>query len=334
MRLEGQRALVTGATGFIGGRMAERLVKEENVKVRALVRTPEKAGHLEAIGIEVVKGDVTDPDSVRRAMDGCSLVFHCAAFMHDADENLDGFRRVNVHGTGNVLNAATAAKVKLLLYISSIAVYGIDPREGTNELKNFQASGIPYSDSKIEAEELVVRHAKQTSLPLVIIRPANVYGPRSSFWTVGLLMMIKAGRVTLIDKGRGKSNHVYIDNLVDAILLAARNDSSLGEDFIISDDAKTPWSEFLGYYAQMLGHEPLPSMSLVRAKTTGFLMELAARVTGGTPSLTRIEVRCWTQTGTFDISKARRELGYVPRVSLNEGMKKTQQWLKEHGYLA
>ena len=180
---------------------------------------------------------------------------------------------------------------------------------------------------------MVNRYAERTNLPLVIIRPANVYGPRSSFWTVGLLAMIDAGRLTLIDDGRGQSNHVYIDNLVDAILAAARTDSAVNEDFIISDGAETPWSEFLGHYAKMAGRDPLPSISLARAKCMAFLSEFGARVVGGTPGLTRIEVRCWTQSGTFDISKARRVLNYAPRVSLNEGMKKTEHWLRESGHI-
>ena len=226
MRLAGKKAFITGATGLIGGRLAERLTNEEHAEVRTLVRSPEKVGHLASIGIELVQGDVTDPASVRRAMEGCSLAFHCAALMHDADATLEGFRQVNVGGTANVLDAATDAGVELLVYISSIAVYGIDPRVHTDETGTFQTTGIPYSDSNTEAEELVARHAERTNLPLVIIRPANVYGPRSSFWTVGLLTMIDAGRLTLIDDGRGQSNHVYIDNLVDAILSAARTDSA------------------------------------------------------------------------------------------------------------
>lgn len=267
-------------------------------------------------------------------MAGCSLAFHCAALMHDAGATLEGFRQVNVGGTANVLDAAMDEGVELLVYISSIAVYGIDPKAHTDETGPFWTTGIPYSDSKIEAERLVNRYAERTNLPLVIIRPANVYGPRSSFWTVGLLAMIDAGRLTLIDDGRGQSNHVYIDNLVDAILAAARTDSAVNEDFIISDGAETPWSEFLGHYAKMAGRDPLPSISLARAKCMAFLSEFGARVVGGTPGLTRIEVRCWTQSGTFDISKARRVLNYAPRVSLNEGMKKTEHWLRESGHIA
>ncbi len=313
--------------------MAERLTGEEKAEVRALARSPEKARRLASIGVEIVEGDVTDAASVCRAMEGCSVVFHCAALMHDAGAAPERFRKVNVGGTANVLDAAAEAGVERLVHISSIAVYGIDPGMHTDETGPFRTTGIPYSDSKIEAERLVARHAERTHLPLVVIRPANVYGPRSSFWTLGLLSMIDAGRLTLIDDGRGQSNHVYIDNLVDAILSAARTDSALREDFIISDGAETPWSEFLGYYARMIGRDPLPRVSLVRAKWMAYRSELSARIVGGTPALTSLEVRLWTQTGAFDIAKARRILGYAPRVSLNEGMKRTERWLRESGHI-
>ena len=158
-----------------------------------------------------------------------------------------------------------------------------------------------------------------------IIRPANVYGPRSSFWTVALLMMIKAGKLKLIDDGRGMSNHVYIDNLVDAILLAAQNEMAPGESFIISDGVKTPWKDFLGYYTRMLGREPLPSISKARAWLTGLLLEGASQMTGKAPSLSRRAVGFWTQNGTYIITKARTMLGYSPRKTLDEGMKRTEK---------
>jgi len=317
MELRGKKALVTGATGFIGGRLAERLVSEEGVKVRVLVRTPGKAEWLVSSGMEVVEGDVTDLDSIRRTIEGCQIVFHCAAMMHDGQATLDEFRRVNVEGTRYVLEAAADVGVERFAHISSIAVYGISPREGTSETDPYQPCGLFYCDTKIETEEVAFPYYKERELPLVIIRPANVYGPRSSFWTVGLMMMIKSGQLELIDGGQGMSNHVYIDNLVDAILLAAQNDAAVGEAFIVSDGAKTPWKDFLGFYARMLGRDPLPVISRDAA-----LRHLPAEIVG-----------FWTQEGWFDIGKARTVLGYEPRIPLAEGMRLTEQWLREAGYL-
>ncbi|MBA2526285.1 MAG: hypothetical protein H0V18_10995 [Pyrinomonadaceae bacterium] len=130
------------------------------------------------------------------------------------------------------------------------------------------------------------------------------------------------------------SNHVYIDNLVDAILLAGRSELDPGEAFIISDGVNTNWKEFLGYYTRMLGREPLPSTSRSRAWLTGLLSEGVAKLTGKPPGLSRRAVGYWTQSGTYKITKARTVLGYTPRISLEEGMLRTELWLRENGHIA
>jgi nucleoside-diphosphate-sugar epimerase len=232
-----------------------------------------------------------------------------------------------------VLEAAAEAGVKRFVHLSSIAVYGVSPNEGTDETYPQKLCGDPYCDSKIEAEQVVLSLSKQKQLPVVIIRPANVYGPGSPFWTVGLLAMIKAGNVRLIDDGRGISNHVYIDNLVDALLLALHERAAAGEAFIISDGVNTPWKVFLGYYTRMLGCDPLSCLSKSRAWLTGLVLEGVSLFTGKQPALSRRVVGFWTQNGTYNIDKARTTLGYSPQITLEDGMKKTEAWLREVGQL-
>lgn len=332
MDLKERRVLVTGATGFIGGRLAERLVEEEGAKLTALVRNVENANQLASLGVEIVQGHVNDMGAIRRAVSDCEIVFHCAALIHDVTAKRDEFHRVNVEGTRNVLEAAAEAGVIRFIHLSSIGVYGVSPKKGTQETDPYQPSGDPYCDSKIEAERVALRFAKR--LPVVIIRPANVYGPRSSFWTVGLLEMIKADKLQMIDAGNGMSNHVYIDNLVDAILLAAKNDIASGEAFIVSDGVNTSWKDFLRYYTRMLGREPLSSISKPKAWLIAFFQEGFAQLTGKTPEISRRAVGFWTQNGTYAINKAQTKLGYSPRIPLEEGMKRTEFWLRESGFLA
>ncbi|HEY6331629.1 MAG TPA: SDR family NAD(P)-dependent oxidoreductase [Blastocatellia bacterium] len=332
MELKGKRILVTGATGFIGGHLVERLAQMEGARVTALSRSAEKLAVLAPIAEQLVQGDVTDPAAVRRAVDGCEIVFHCAGLMHDGAADLDRFMRVNVDGTRNVLEAALDLKVERAVHLSSIAVYGIDPADGTNEKAPYRSCGMPYFDSKIRAETVAWSLAKR-GLPLVVIRPANVYGPRSSFWTLGLLMMIKAGEIQLIGGGRGASNHLYVGNLIDAMILAAQNDSVMGESFIVTDGQRTPWSEFLGYYVRMLGLPELPSISKEDAYLEAARLKREARPGDPPPALSDEAIRLWTQTGVFDITATRQRLGYAPRVPLNEGMKITEQWLRESGHL-
>jgi len=334
MELKESRVLVTGATGFIGGRLAERLVEEEGAKVAALVRNVEKANRLASLGMEIVQGHVNDLGAIRRVMRGREIVFHCAALVHDPTAKQDEFHRVNVEGTRNVLEAAAEAGVIRFIHLSSIGVYGVSPKKGTQEKDPYQPSGDPYCDSKIEAERVALRFAEKKRLPVVIIRPANVYGPRSSFWTVALLEMIKAGKLQMIDAGSGMSNHVYIDNLIDAILLAAQNDIASGEAFIVSDGVNTSWKDFLGYYTRMLGREPLSSISKPKAWLIALFQEVAAQLTGKTPEISRRAVGFWTQNATYTTTKAQTKLGYRPRIALEEGMKRTEDWLRESGFLA
>lgn len=321
MSLRERRVLVTGATGFIGGRLAKRVAAQKGLKVRALVRNPDKAERLKACGIELVKGDVADPGSLCRAIDGCQIVFHCAGLMHDATGSTDDMRPVNVVGTRHMMEAALEAAVHHFIHVSSVAVYGVKPRVETTESDPYRPCGIAYFDTKIESDQMAFTYYRERSLPLTVIRPANVYGPRSSAWTMWLLMMIKSGQLSLIDGGQGMSNHLYIDNLVDAMMLAANNDHAVGEAFIISDGVRTPWKEFLEHYTRMLGLKPLPSLTRDQA---------IARPSNLTP----VEVELWTQTGTFDITKARTVLQYTPRVSLSEGMRRTERWLREAGYFS
>jgi len=277
---------------------------------------------------------VNDLGSIRRAMSDCEIAFHCAALIHDATAKGEEFRRVNVEGTRNVLEAAAEAGVIRFIHLSSIGVYGVSPKEGTQETDPHQPSGDPYCDSKIEAERVALRFAEKKRLAVVIIRPANVYGPRSSFWTIALLEMIKAGKLQMIDDGNGMSNHVYIDNLIDAMLLATRNDITSGEAFIISDGVNTSWKDFLGHYTRMLGREPLSSISKPKAWVMALFLEGVAQLTGKTPELSRRAVGFWTQKGTYTIIKAKTKLGYSPRIALEEGMKRTEVWLRETGFLA
>ncbi|HET9530279.1 MAG TPA: NAD-dependent epimerase/dehydratase family protein [Blastocatellia bacterium] len=313
-----KKALVTGATGFIGGRLTERLLAE-GISVRALVREFDKAAWLAARGAELVAGDVTEPDTLPPAFESCQLVFHCAALMHDAQVPADEYRRVNVQGVEHMLEAASRAELERFVYVSSIAVYGISPKKKTTEADPHELCGIPYIDTKVEAEEIAFRYCRENRLPLVVIRPANVYGPRSRAWTVWLVEMIKSGRVFLIDDGCGMSNEVYIDNLIEALLLAARSERAVGEAFIISDGAQTNWREFLGHYAQMLGRK-LHSVPRSQAVEPPYNLSL-------------LEADLWTQSGSFDITKARTLLGYAPRISLAEGMRLTEQWLRAAGYI-
>jgi len=332
MEVRGLSALVTGASGFIGGRLAGRLATEEGVRVRAMVRRAKKAERLRKLPLEIVQADLLDLESLRRAIDGCDLVFHCAALVRETG-NRNEFLRANVTGTENILRVSRDAGVKKFIHFSSVAVYGLNPPDGADETTPFQPCRNLYCDTKIAAEKAVWAAHQEAKLSVVVIRPANVYGPYSNPWTVRPVKLINSGEMILINGGTGVCNYVYIDNLLDATLVAAKRDESLGEAYLISDGKAVSWKEFFGYYAQMAGKPKMRSVPEWLGKTIALGIEVSAKLRGKQPKITREAVGFLTREARFSIEKARRELGYQPRFSLEGGMKLTEKWLREAGYL-
>jgi len=332
MEIRGLLALVTGASGFIGGRLAERLATEEGVRVRALVRNARKAKRLEKLPLEIVEGDLLDPQSLSRAVKGCDLVFHCAALVRETGVKKE-FYQINVEGTENIIKAAAHAGVKKFIHMSSVAVYGLNPPDGADENTAFQPCGNLYCDTKIASEEIVWAYHRDRKLPVVVIRPTNVYGPHSKPWTLRPVKLINSGQMMLINEGTGLCNYIYIDNLIDATLLATKRDESVGQAYIITDGIALPWKDFFGCYAQMAGKPHLRSVPELLGKLVALGMEITSKFTGKQPKVTRQAVGFLTRKARFSIEKARRELGYQPRLSLKEGMQITEQWLREEGHL-
>ncbi|MBN1994577.1 MAG: NAD-dependent epimerase/dehydratase family protein [Anaerolineae bacterium] len=331
MDVSGKRILVTGATGFIGGRLAERLVTEEGVVVRGLVRTPEKGRRLADIGVELMPGDITDPVSVQSAMAGCQLVFHTAAWVSEHGSRAAVWA-VNVEGTKNVVEAALAAGVKRFIHLSSCAVYGSLQQDNIDENTPPRVSGDLYGDSKIAAEEIVFNAYRKKGLPVVAARPSQVYGPGSYQFTVRPVELIKAGRMMLIDGGRYFCKPVYIDNVVDGLILCAKIDAAVGQAINLTD-SPIPWRDFLGAYGRMLVIDSFPSIPFKLAWLLGFLNELGAAMSGRKASFNRRLVKALHSDNSFSNQKARKLLGWVPKVDLTEGMCRTEAWLRAEGYI-
>jgi len=332
VEIRGLSALVTGASGFIGGRLAERLANEEGVHVRAMVRNMKRAERLRRLPLEIVKADLVDLPSLREAMDGFDLVFHCAAMVRETGDR-NKFFQTNVQGTENILKVSRDAGIKKFIHFSSVAVYGMNPPDRTDETTPYQFCGNLYCDTKIAGENAVWVVHREARLPVVVIQPANVYGPYSNPWTVRPIKLILSGQMILINGGTGFCNYVYIDNLIDATMAATKCDPSVGQVYLISDGITVTWKEFFGYYAQMAGKPNMRSLPEWFAKVIAMGMEITSKFTGKPPKITREAVSYLTRQARFSIEKARRELGYQPRFSLEEGMKLTEQWLRETGYL-
>jgi nucleoside-diphosphate-sugar epimerase len=332
LELKGKTALVTGVTGLIGGRLAERLVTEEGVRVQGLSRSPAKASWLADLGIDLIQGDVTEPATLPGAIENCQLVFHAAAWVSEGGNRADVWA-VNVTGTKNMVEAALAAGVARFVHLSSCSVYGSLQQHNIDEQTPTRIRGNLYGDSKVAAEEVVFRAYREQGLPAVAARASQVYGPRSQQFTIRPVELIKAGKMVLIDGGRHLCKPIYIDNLVDGLILCAQVDQAVGEAINFTDDNPVPWRDFFGAYGRMLNIDSFPSVPFFLAWLIGLYNEGKATVKGKKASLNRRAVKALRSSNSFSNQKARTLLDWEPRVGFEEGMERTAAWLRSEGYL-
>ncbi len=332
MELKGKKTLVTGATGFIGGRLAERLAIEEKVQVRALARNPAKGQWLADLGVEITPGDITDPASLQTAVAGCQLVFHAAAWVSEGGSQAEVWA-VNVTGAQNVVEAAVSAGVERFVHLSSCAVYGSLQQPNIDENTPTRMRGKLYGDSKVAAEEVVFRAYREKGLPVVAARPSQVYGPGSPQFTIRPIEIIKAGKMVLIDGGRHLCKAIYIDNLVEGLILCAKVEAAIGQAINFTDLPPVPWREFFGAYGRMLNINSFPSVPFALAWLIGYYNEIKAGLRGKKASLNRGAVKALRSSNSFSNQKAYELLGWEPRVDFAQGMKLTEEWLRAEGYL-
>ena len=220
--------LVTGATGLIGSNLVEALtVRGEHV--RALVRPSSRAQRLAELGVEVRIGSLSDNATLMAATQGVDRVFHCAALVRDWGTVPD-FEEANVHGVRNMLAAATRAKVSKFVFMSTSDVYGF-PGQAVDETERPSPRGFPYSDTKVDGESLVWNHYRRVKLPVTVLRPATVYGPGAQLMVNTLVTGLQKRQITLIDEGEHIAGLTYVGNLVDALLLVADSEQSIGQAY-------------------------------------------------------------------------------------------------------
>lgn len=324
--LAGIRILVTGATGFIGSRLARRL-HAEGAHVLALEHTPGKGDDLAKNGIEIVKGDIIDGARMETILrQDVQIVMHIAAWLHGRP--ISSFQRVNVEATRRLAELSAAAGVDRFVFTSSVAVYGPHGDSNVDEDTPLRPYGNPYGDTKIRAEQVLCDVGRGTKLPYAIVRPGMVYGPGSPGWTARLARWAQKGQLPLIDGGRGTAYPVYIDNLLDLLVACAAHPNAVGETFNGVDDGPVTYAEFLGGYMAMI-----PTERAIRLP--GWLVKgLMALGDPFSPeqSLTYLANQLCGR-GLVSNHKAKDRLGWSPRVSLREGLANSEAWLRQVGVL-
>jgi nucleoside-diphosphate-sugar epimerase len=323
--LAGKRIFLTGATGFIGGYVTRRL-HDGGAHVLALERTPGKGDALAAAGVEIVRGDINDYPRMRDLVGCADIVIHNAARL--ARGRRADFLRDNVEGTGHLARASAEAGVERFVYVSSVAIYGgIDAETDVTEEMPVRPFGDSYADSKILAERKLREIAGETGLSYSIARPGMVYGPRSPGWTIRLINLARRGLLPLLDGGQGTAHPVYIDNLVDGLLLCAWHPEADGQAFSFVDDGPITWEQFFGAYMRMV-----PTKRALRLP--GIIPAwIAPLLDPFVPVGLRWAVAQLRGTRVVLNQKARTVLGWRPQVSLAGGMRRTEVWLRETGWL-
>lgn len=327
MKAGGHIAFVTGAGGFVGRRLVDRLLGQ-GTRVRALVRRG-LVGAVPRDGLERVRGDVTDPASLRRAIAGCEVVFHCAW----GGESLEDARRINVGGTVHLVEAAAAGGVGRLVHVSTMAVHGDRLPAVLTEDVPFDLGGDAYGVSKAEGERAALERGRACGVEIVALRPSLVYGPHAPFWLVGYFERVRREQVALVDEGRGLANLLFVDDLVDAMLAAARRPGIAGEACLVSGAEPVTWRDYLGHFARMCGKPLPPSVPLWRARLEMQALRVYGVLTERGRRLQGMDIRLMSQHAAVSIDRARQVLGWEPAHSLDAGMRRCEAWLRQEGYL-
>jgi nucleoside-diphosphate-sugar epimerase len=319
--------LVTGAGGFIGRRLAERLA-EQGLRVRGLVRQKEQAAALAARGIEPIFGDLTRAGDLGSAVSGCRIVYHCASWMGEP-HSWEAASAVNREGTRHLLEACLAARVVRFIHVSTISVYGPTPERIIDEHTPLWPLGY-YRESKIAAEREVEAAARR-GLETVVVRPGQVFGPGDRRLAGMVVRWLSRGLPVLVDGGSGFCHPLYVDNLVDALLAAAAAEHAAGQVFNLAD-CDMRWRQFLGHYARMTGR-PLRSIPswVVRAIARG--TEGVAAITKRPAWLPAEEVAYFLRTSQYSRARAQEVLQWMPRVPMHDAMDATESWLRRSGLL-
>ncbi len=324
-------ALVTGGGGFLGGAIVRRLAARGD-RIHSLAR-----GHypeLDALGATQHRGDVADLDAVVAAAAGCDVVFHVAA-KAGVWGRFDDYYRANVVGTRNVLAACQRHGIPRLVYTSSPSVvFNGRDMEGVNE-------SVPYPDhfeayypqTKAEAEKLVLA-ANSPQLATVALRPHLIWGPGDNHLIPRIVARGLAGRLRRIGSAAKKIDTIYIDNAADAHLLAAdrlqAGAACAGKAYFVSQGEPVPTWEFVNRILQAAGVAPVTrGVPVWAAYAAGWALEMGYGLfrVQGEPPMTRFLARELATAHWFDISAARRDLGYEPRVSIDEGLRRVAKWL-------
>jgi len=329
------KVLVTGATGFTGGHLAQHLINRGD-EVRALVRARSRErfdrSPLPAKGVVAVDGDLMDAASMRRAVEGVDIVYHIAATYREAGQPDSAYRAINVDGTRNVLEAAQDAGVRRVVHCSTGGVHGHIADPPATEDAPFNPGDV-YQETKLAAEKLAREFGRRTGLDVVVARPIGIYGPGDRRFLT-MFRGLARGRFPMIGSGRPFYHLTFIDDLVDGFRLCGTVPAATGRTYILAGPRYTTLEQLVQMVAAELNVAP-PRMHLPVWPfwTAGLLCEMVCVPLRIEPPIFRRRVDFYTKSRAFDTTRARTELGYAPQVDLEDGIRRTADWYRAEGML-
>ena len=324
------KILVTGSTGFIGSYFIPMLLHQGHT-VKLLVRNEEKARKLFGNTCDYHIGDITDRSSLKGCCDGIDIVFHLVAKSGNdlpTKENFEIFRKINVEGTENII--AECTNVKKFIYVSSTAAMGLVKENPISEKSKCNPE-LPYQVSKYEAENLIRKKCKD-NFPGIIVRPSKVYGVNETNYTyLTLAKLVKKGFFLKIGNGHNYTSNIYVHDFARFLVCLVDN-GRIGETYIVSSDKSIDFIESGKIIADELG------IQLRVVKISPYIMLMASSILeriftilGRKPVVTRRNIQMTLQDRVYDVSKVKREVGFTPEVSMEEGIRKVIRWYKKKG---
>ena len=324
--------LVTGATGFLGSALVTELLRQKQ-SVRVLARDEKKARAQFGDAVTIIAGEITATKQVRQAVDGVTHIYHLAGRLYHPDIPADRFHAVHVEGMRTLLAACEGqSQLQRVVHCSTTGVYGITGSTPAAEDAPFAPTN-PYEATKLESELLALKAYREQGVPVCIVRPGLVYGP-GDLHLLAFFASIQKGLFRVIDGGHALLHPIYIDDMIAAFLLCAERPRSPGRSYNIAGKQPVTIRELAAAIAHSMDRElPRGSIPLWLANLAADTFALLPGLRGERAPLTRSRVSFLTHSRVYDISRAKNELGFLPKIDLAEGMRRTANWYSKQRYL-
>lgn len=327
------KAFVTGATGMVGSHLVEKLINEGH-QVKVLARKTSNTEHLKKLGVELCYGDMTSSsDTLRPFLEDVEWIFHIAAFVSDWASR-EEMVKANVDSLRNLAHASNPKTLKRFIFIGSMAVLGMGKQDNLDESAPWIHTGDNYNYTKILGEQLAIKLAREENYPITILRPPYIYGPRDRQFFPRVVQSLEKGMFKYIGDGNQPFSLVSVHNLVDALILAAKHtERPSGEIYMITDGEAVTRRQLVEILCEEMGFQkPKAQVPIWLAYALCPVFEGLNKLTKSkkTPLINRFRIKFMYTHLTFNVDKARRELGYSPGVKTLEGLRESAKWFSEH----